>query len=634
MVAAITQLVGAYASDFKGKDLDKAVAKEIPLDLKLRTSLCFLFTAFMIIFTLYRFKKLISSAEYTRYVGTMEDELFLDSSIQDPEPVDLPNRRDVSGVFRQIRSFVVIIIVSFTITLALFPTLTTQVRSVGGKFGIAHLLEWHFVFFNLGDYVGRVISIYTEKMAFLLAKLLNKIRNMIYKTIDAIQPDDSSHQLTMYSVLLLYICCYARLGFFPYLFNSNLMCRNDIPGATGATSSIVLGVESKHALLYTVFSRYADIFFLAAMFIFGATNGWLISSSVVIGPQKSQDPALAGSILSFCISSGLAIGAAMSFLLAIPRLKKTFSKIAADAARLVFLCFPQIAQFATPTFNNFGKFCQAKWSFGGTGPSGGTGAPKRIGGAGLLAIGAGLAFWAVNESLYNVEGGHRAIKYSRISGVGSTIYSEGTHLKIPWLETPIIYNVRAKPRSLQSLTGSKDALPQIYRTLGQDFDERVLPSIVNEVLKSVVAQFNASQLITQREKVSKLVRETLVKRALLFNIVLDDVSLTHITFSPEFTSAVEMKQIAQQDAQRAAFVVERATQEKRSTIIKAEGEAKSAQLIGDAIKSKPGFLELRRIETAREIANTLQASQNRLFLDSSSLMLDVTEKSVQNNSNK
>lgn len=73
-------------------------------------------------------------------------------------------------------------------------------------------------------------------------------------------------------------------------------------------------------------------------------------------------------------------------------------------------------------------------------------------------------------------------------------------------------------------------LSQIYQNLGQDYDERVLPSIGNEVLKAIVAQFDAAELITQREIVSGRIREDLLKRASDFNIVLEDVSIVRSPF--------------------------------------------------------------------------------------------------------
>jgi len=251
---------------------------------------------------------------------------------------------------------------------------------------------------------------------------------------------------------------------------------------------------------------------------------------------------------------------------------------------------------------------------------------------GQLGVGLTLAGGILNSALYNVDGGHRAVIFDRFQGVRTFVVGEGTHFMIPWVQRPIIFDIRARPKNVPSVTGSKDlqnvnitlrilfrplpdSLPNIYTTLGIDYEDRVLPSITNEVLKAVVAQFDAGELITQREMVSARINQELTKRAQQFGLILDDISITHLTFGQEFTAAVELKQVAQQEAEKARFMVEKAEQIKKANIISAEGDTQAAELLAEAIgKSGEGLVELRRIETAEEVATELANSRNVVYL--------------------
>lgn len=127
-----------------------------------------------------------------------------------------------------------------------------------------------------------------------------------------------------------------------------------------------------------------------------------------------------------------------------------------------------------------------------------------------------------------------------------------------WDSNPVILNAEPAPKVIQkqpnnfcvdlqmvkcmmkvNVKPNPRRLPQIYRNLGMDYDGRVLPSIANEVLKSVIARYTATQLINERDQVSARCKDLLRERLEEFNIEVTELALSEMTFGQEFSKAVE-----------------------------------------------------------------------------------------------
>jgi prohibitin 1 len=235
-----------------------------------------------------------------------------------------------------------------------------------------------------------------------------------------------------------------------------------------------------------------------------------------------------------------------------------------------------------------------------------------------------------------VDGGEIALMFDAVtgSGVSHKTLGEGLHFRIPKLYEPIIYSIRMNPHVIETKTPARDLqlinisvrilerpdvqfLTKLYLDQRQNYAERVLPSITHEIIKAVVARYNPDQLITQREKVSNEIKQGLVSKAKEFNIILDDVAIIHIEFSKEYRDAIEAKQVSQQMAERAKFIVQKSEEERKLTIIKAEAESDSAKIFNEAIENYGrAFLELKRLEAAREIVDNLSKAKNVIYLPS------------------
>lgn len=224
-----------------------------------------------------------------------------------------------------------------------------------------------------------------------------------------------------------------------------------------------------------------------------------------------------------------------------------------------------------------------------------------------IAIGLAAIIIALN-SFTIVPAGNTGVVMT-LGKVSETSYQEGFHLKAPFIqqvetlsnkiqvyETP----ASAVSKDLQTVSSTiavnyrlvSDKSPEMYKNVGVDYQTVLITPVVQECMKSVTAKYTAEELITERAAVGDEVKASLDSKLNSYGIYIEKFNIVNFDFSAEFNSAIEAKQVAEQNLlktkteQQQALEIADAEAKKKVIAANAQAEAtiKEAQAQADANK--------------------------------------------------
>lgn len=184
--------------------------------------------------------------------------------------------------------------------------------------------------------------------------------------------------------------------------------------------------------------------------------------------------------------------------------------------------------------------------------------------------------------------------------VSDDVMQEGLHFKVPFVQKVAIISNKIQKQEVQANAVSKDlqtvdsqiavnyrvgldSSANIYKNIGERYEEIVLLPAVQESMKSVSAKYTAEELITLRAQVGEEIKTSLEEKVSEYGIVIEKFSIVNFDFSEEFNAAIEAKQVAEQN-----LIKTKTEQEQAIVIAEAEAQKKliAAQAEADAITAK------------------------------------------------
>lgn len=190
---------------------------------------------------------------------------------------------------------------------------------------------------------------------------------------------------------------------------------------------------------------------------------------------------------------------------------------------------------------------------------------------------------------------------------------EGIHIKPPLISVVDVYDVTVQKFEVPAQSSTKDLqdlsasfainfrldptqVVQIRRTQGtlQNIVSKIIAPQTQESFKVAAARRTVEEAITKRTELKQDFDNALNERLEKYGIIVLDTSVVDLTFSPEFSKAVEEKQIAEQRAQRAVYVAREAEQQAQADINRAKGRAEAQRLLAETLREQGGPLVLQK----------------------------------------
>jgi regulator of protease activity HflC (stomatin/prohibitin superfamily) len=198
---------------------------------------------------------------------------------------------------------------------------------------------------------------------------------------------------------------------------------------------------------------------------------------------------------------------------------------------------------------------------------------------------------------------------------------EGVHFKPPLISAVDVYDVtvqkfevpaQSSTRDLQDLSArfainfrlDPTVVVEVRRKQGtlENIVSKIIAPQTQESFKIAAARRTVEEAITKRTELKQDFDTALSDRLEKYGIIVLDTSVVDLAFSPEFSRAVEEKQIAEQRAQRAVYVAQEAEQQAQAEINRARGKAEAQRLLAETLRAQGGQLVLLKeaIEAWRE----------------------------------